>query len=43
MKELEGKLDFQGVPILKIRYIYLLKTSVEQTFLLIYILQFHSL
>ena len=29
MKELEGKLDFQGVPILKIRYINLLKTSVE--------------
>ena len=29
MKELEGKLDFQGVPILKIRYVYLLKTSAE--------------
>ena len=29
LKELEGKLDFQGVPILKIRYVYLLKTSLE--------------
>jgi len=46
MKELEGKLDFQDVPILKIRYVYLLKTSVEHLnnkHLLIYILQFHSL